>query len=394
MLAIIGLSINVNAQWNQQVSGTTNQLSGVYFLNKDTGYVAGGNTILKTENGGSSWQMSDSGNFSVQGISFANSTNGFAVGLDVSTDKSAIIKTTNGGISWTIIDFTTKPVLNDIYFVDSSNGYIVGSNGVAFKTTDGGNAWDTLNVGTSVILSSVFFTSSLNGIIVGGTPTSSLILRTTDGGNSWTTITSTATDFLQGVYFPSPSIGYIVGWGGEILKTTDSGLTWNAQTSVANYGNLSVFFVDDTTGYVVGGTSTFAGIQKTTDGGQTWYAQTSSVNEGLIGVFFPTKTTGYCVGNGGTILKTMNGGGTFVEEKQLFISAINIYPNPAINNITIVSSQEEAVIEITNIQGQLIKTFTTTSNKTNIDVSTFPSGVYVVAVKTKNGVSVSKVMKE
>ena len=72
---------------------------------------------------------------------------------------------------------------------------------------------------------------------------------------------------------------------------------------------------------------------------------------------------------------------------------ISVYPNPATDNLTIESPQS-ALIEITNIQGQLIKAFTTTGNKTNIDVSAFPSGMYVVEVKTKKGIAVKKFVKE
>ena len=72
---------------------------------------------------------------------------------------------------------------------------------------------------------------------------------------------------------------------------------------------------------------------------------------------------------------------------------IRVYPNPATDNL-IIKSPQTAVIEITNIQGQLIKTLIATSNKTNIDVSAFPSGVYVVEVKTEKEVEVKKFIKE
>jgi hypothetical protein len=72
---------------------------------------------------------------------------------------------------------------------------------------------------------------------------------------------------------------------------------------------------------------------------------------------------------------------------------IQIYPNPTIDNIIIESLQKSA-IEILNIQGQLIKTLATTGNKTNIDVSAFPSGVYVVQVKSEKVYKVGKFVKE
>lgn len=72
---------------------------------------------------------------------------------------------------------------------------------------------------------------------------------------------------------------------------------------------------------------------------------------------------------------------------------ISVYPNPVVDNLTIEIPQS-AIIEITNIQGQLIKTFTTIGNKTNVDVLALPSGVYIVEVRTEKGVEVKKFIKE
>jgi hypothetical protein len=70
-----------------------------------------------------------------------------------------------------------------------------------------------------------------------------------------------------------------------------------------------------------------------------------------------------------------------------------LYPNPAINTLTIERPQS-AVIEITNIQGQIIKTIAATGNKTNVDVSSFPCGMYIVEMKTDKGIEVKKFVKE
>jgi aminopeptidase N len=72
---------------------------------------------------------------------------------------------------------------------------------------------------------------------------------------------------------------------------------------------------------------------------------------------------------------------------------ISVFPNPTTNNL-IIEAPQQAIIEITNIQGQLLQTYTATSNKTNIDVSAFPGGVYIVEVKTGKGIEVRKFVKE
>jgi len=83
---------------------------------------------------------------------------------------------------------------------------------------------------------------------------------------------------------------------------------------------------------------------------------------------------------------------------------IAVYPNPASEIVTIDASTSLSIhsvslnipmaIEITNIEGQLIKTLITSSNKTDVDVSTLPSGVYFVKVKTEKGMMVEKFIKE
>ena len=79
--------------------------------------------------------------------------------------------------------------------------------------------------------------------------------------------------------------------------------------------------------------------------------------------------------------------------ENLINNSTAIYPNPATDNITIETPQQ-STIEISNIQGQLIKTLVASSIKTNIDVSALPSGVYVVQVKTEKGIVVRKFVKE
>ncbi|MGD0710661.1 MAG: choice-of-anchor tandem repeat GloVer-containing protein [Bacteroidales bacterium] len=74
-------------------------------------------------------------------------------------------------------------------------------------------------------------------------------------------------------------------------------------------------------------------------------------------------------------------------------NSIVVYPNPTSNTL-IIESPQKAVIEITNIQGQLIKVIPTNAIKTNINVSSFPSGVYIVQVKSDKVYKVGKFVKE
>ncbi|MGD0709835.1 MAG: T9SS type A sorting domain-containing protein [Bacteroidales bacterium] len=70
-----------------------------------------------------------------------------------------------------------------------------------------------------------------------------------------------------------------------------------------------------------------------------------------------------------------------------------IYPNPSTNCITIENPQQ-GEIEILNVQGQVIETFKAINNKTNVNVSAFAAGLYIVEIKTGNGIAIEKFVKE
>ncbi|MFH0866218.1 MAG: T9SS type A sorting domain-containing protein [Bacteroidota bacterium] len=72
---------------------------------------------------------------------------------------------------------------------------------------------------------------------------------------------------------------------------------------------------------------------------------------------------------------------------------LKINPNPATDNI-IIESPQQTVIEISNIQGQIIKSITANENHTTINISDFAKGMYFVKVKTVNRFAVKKFIKQ
>ncbi len=93
--------------WTQQISGTTDWLGSVSFIDSDNGTAVGGELllpsygiILRTTNGGTNWtqQISEEPLYSV---SFTDSDNGIAVGgNELFTNGSTILRTSNGGSTW------------------------------------------------------------------------------------------------------------------------------------------------------------------------------------------------------------------------------------------------------------------------------------------------------
>jgi hypothetical protein len=77
---------------------------------------------------------------------------------------------------------------------------------------------------------------------------------------------------------------------------------------------------------------------------------------------------------------------------------IEIYPNPAIDNISIINrllnSNEGELISIYNIHGQLILRKTLQKDKTVIDISNFERSIYFVRVHSADRSIVKKIIKE
>ncbi|MFV0598126.1 MAG: T9SS type A sorting domain-containing protein [Bacteroidales bacterium] len=69
---------------------------------------------------------------------------------------------------------------------------------------------------------------------------------------------------------------------------------------------------------------------------------------------------------------------------------INIYPNPAENEINVSSSIEINKIEILNIIGQVVYTKELKSTNAKIDVSNITKGNYIAKIYTKKGVKINK----
>jgi len=275
------------------------------------------------------------------------------------------------------------------FFTDFKKGYEVGT-GLIIKTINGGNNWVLMISGKN--LSSVFFTDVNTGYVVGDT---GVILKTTDAGTNWLALSSGTTQCLRSVSFINQNTGIAVGDSGTILKTTDGGANWTLQTVTGGYPYLySVCFADSNTAYVVGCYP--FGIPflcKTTDCGISWQTITIAVayQHLRLGVFFPTTDIGFAVGSNASIFKYSSSNN--VQENK-GTTEINIYPNPAKDNITIESNSNiKQKMEIVNLLGQTVYTGFI-SSKACIDIASFTKGIYILKLSTDKEMLVQKFIKK
>jgi len=216
------------------------------------------------------------------------------------------------GQGWQKVTPTPQPRrLNAVCFTDASRGYAAGDNGTILNTLNGGLTWEAQASATNYTLNSITFTNATTGYIAGGgwIGTPGCMLKTTNSGSHWSSIPTGHVDPLMACYFLQTDTGFAVGLYGSILKTTSAGNAWQDHRVDSVNFLWSVHFPGTATGYAVGMAAGSNGgtILKTTDGGATWSHLTGTTDP-LFSVFFINSDTGVAVGNHGTILKTTDGG--------------------------------------------------------------------------------------
>ena len=121
---------------------------------------------------------------------------------------------------------------------------------------------------------------------------------------------------------------------------------------------------------------------------------------GAGGVRFDTKYEGGPLGEGGEryynyVRLVRNTTETGVYESSLNNSSLNMYPNPATDQLTLSDEYNIVSVSIYSISGQLIIEASPNSNRYTVDVSDLKNGFYIVKATNEKGIVNSKsVFKE
>lgn len=126
---------------------------------------------------------------------------------------------------WTAQKSDVKEHLNAVQFLDASNGYAVGANGLVLKTSDGGGTWTPIYpiAVAGKELRGLSFLDVQQGYAI----SEQALYRTEDGGTTWKEVRdfkAKHADKLRAVRFLTPSAGFVVGAKG-IYQTLD-GSDW------------------------------------------------------------------------------------------------------------------------------------------------------------------------
>ncbi len=313
LLFTLAAALTAAAQpgWILQRVESGGDLVAVHFTSSSKGWIAGdGGYLASTTDGGRTWvRYPLNATEDINEIYFRNDDNGYVIA------GRKLFITRDGGKTWqeTRIYRTGEfgkdmPEFLSVRFSDKKRGYVVGSvlrrsggedvvvDSLLMRTEDGGETWNRIQLPTKYELFHLDFSGNSHGWIVGD---KGVILASTDEGRTWRLQSSGVSRALFDVRFRGKDDGYAVGGGGTVLRTENGGATWHAVDTSFNDTFKRVDFADDKNGWIIG----YSGrILQTNDRGKTWFRQESGTSERLYGIFMDKKY-GFAVGAKGVILQ-------------------------------------------------------------------------------------------
>ncbi len=236
---VIRKTTNGGTTWTNANHGipTNNTFNGIVFsvIDNAYGYVAGQYVsnetkavVYNTVDGGASWtqMLFDDRVQSIASVHFVNPVNGW-----LAATNGRMIHTTDGGTNWVFQNYAAN---KSVFFTDDSVGWASGDGNSIYRTSDGGANWSANYSAQMNSLNDVHFINRTEGYAVGSP--SDTVVKTMNGGLAWKSLpTKTSGKTFNSVFFVNSDTGWIVGSGGIILKTVTGGEVPTSITESENF---------------------------------------------------------------------------------------------------------------------------------------------------------------
>ncbi len=150
-LSLSLIMISAHGQWTKlTVPGADNYIS-VYFYNESNGFLANSSDLYKTTNGGLSWTLLDIPqaydnmidiHMLDTNVIWLTTDNNYPTGND---KEGNILKSEDGGSSWEVKYSLPYLGFKHFFFLDKIHIWVTTFNSLVYRSTDGGETWAESN---------------------------------------------------------------------------------------------------------------------------------------------------------------------------------------------------------------------------------------------------------
>lgn len=288
-------------------------------------YAGASKSVFRIRANESQWTSTGTMNFVGGGGIYSlavdpSNTNTVYAGVD-----GGLYKSTNAGATWTNVSsgFSCQGTIS--LLVDPPNVY-AGTCGGVVKSSDGGATWTQ-----SISFAALAFALDGHTIYAG---TTDGIFRSTDNGATWTRSLLSLPAGIDAFAIDASGI-YAGSTEGGTFKSSDSGVTWLPVNTTL--GRVYALAIASTR--VFSGTST--GVFRSDDGGLTWPFSSRGIHARRVGDLVMSGSVLYAVDLDGTVLKSTNGGASWVTRSSGIASfVVSIAVDPTTPDIVYASTDD------------------------------------------------------
>jgi photosystem II stability/assembly factor-like uncharacterized protein len=245
--------------------------------------------------------------------------------------REVVLTSTTSGSHWKKEESPSGFPLNQIKYKNADVGWKAGYKTLSI-TSDAGASWKnyySLSSSKEYSINTItkaYIQSDSSGWLIAGAETFSQLSLYHFSGSTFTKVDHSTfryipetlrllfyTSSMTDLHFVDDTIGFVTTGSGSLIKIQTQNPAWEMFKVYSVKPNTKLsrcFFVSGQTGWVVGEKGT---IMKTTNGGESWIQQSVFPEVDWKGLYFLNERVGYLVGSKGHLIATKDGGSTWTR---------------------------------------------------------------------------------
>lgn len=416
---IFHMTTNGGFNWQFMPKGFFQPSYDLEFANFNTGFISSDSgKIYKTIDNGINWLLFSSTGIDKRNLSikFFDQNTGYVLTFNNLNNSNSFAKTTNSGINWNFVSTDIATGQNKIYFINQNTGFMWRYNPVAvntiYRTINGGLNWNPISIENSILTN--FYT--IDGSVIFAGTENSKILKSYNAGENWQSIPIPGTSRIFNFKFYNSELGFFSTYTNNgisinnipIYKTTNSGLNWsmfknyNFKLVPGEGGEMGFNFLDSLNIFGYAGRSFY----RSNSHSDSLKREFMGIANAFIDMHFFNDSTGILLNDYGGIVKTTNGGISFIKKisnDNIIIKDFSLhqnYPNPFNPETNIkfnIAKTELVKLTVYDISGKEVYTLVNQNlspgiYEVNFNGRNLSSGIYFYTLRAGNYFETKKMM--